>query len=229
MVVAKTVLERDYTDEEIEENLGDVDFANDFAQELWKTMDELKIEAQKVSDDCLQTKHRLDAALSGINKYFGEELEGLTQLAEMSNEQLGNEYNTLSDNCSAYFEDISAFVARVQNGFINNVIETIQKSKNLLLLHNKDAFSDLKIELMSILDAARDVQLNIESAQYRLGNQPHKINRYIGKKALWYYHLKYAAKGIDNCNKDKAEVAATMKILTDRYENFYKSSLPSLM
>lgn len=72
---------RDYTDEEIEENLGDVDFANDFAQELWKTLDALKQEAQKVSDDMIQTKHRLDAALTGINKYFGEELEGLIELS----------------------------------------------------------------------------------------------------------------------------------------------------
>jgi hypothetical protein len=44
---------RDYTDEEIEENLGDVDFANDFAQELWKTLDALKQEAQHVSDDMI--------------------------------------------------------------------------------------------------------------------------------------------------------------------------------
>jgi hypothetical protein len=72
---------RDYTDEEIEENLGDVDFANDFAQELWKTLDALKQEAQHVSDDMIQTKHRLDAALTGINKYFGEELEGLIELS----------------------------------------------------------------------------------------------------------------------------------------------------
>lgn len=41
LVVAKNVLLRDYTPEDIEENLGDVDFANDFAEELGKTLDEL--------------------------------------------------------------------------------------------------------------------------------------------------------------------------------------------
>jgi len=39
---AKNVLERDYTPEDIAENLGDVDFANDFADELAKTLASLK-------------------------------------------------------------------------------------------------------------------------------------------------------------------------------------------
>jgi hypothetical protein len=41
LTVAKNVLERDYTPEDIEENMGDVDFANDFASELMKTLNEL--------------------------------------------------------------------------------------------------------------------------------------------------------------------------------------------
>jgi hypothetical protein len=42
LVQAKNVLTRDYTPDDIEENLGDVDFANAFAEELSKTLDELK-------------------------------------------------------------------------------------------------------------------------------------------------------------------------------------------
>jgi len=49
LVQAKLVLTRDYTPEDIEENLGDVDFANDFAEELHKTLDELKTVADAVS------------------------------------------------------------------------------------------------------------------------------------------------------------------------------------
>lgn len=41
LVQARNVLTRDYTPEDIEENLGDVDFANDFANELLKTLNEL--------------------------------------------------------------------------------------------------------------------------------------------------------------------------------------------
>lgn len=71
LTVAKTVLERDYKASDIAENLGDVDFANDFAEELFKTLDELKKVAQFVANDCIQRKHNLDNALTGINKYFG--------------------------------------------------------------------------------------------------------------------------------------------------------------
>ena len=169
LVVAKTVLERDYTPEDVEENLGDVDFANDFAMELWKTMDELKQEAQKVSDDCIQTKHRLDNALSGINKYFGEELEDVIELSSKDN-TLGVRYNEISEKCSAYFDSVGQMVEDVQNGYINTVIENVQKWKNLFLLQNKDQYSDLKVKLMSVLDAARDVGLKIDSAQHRLAS-----------------------------------------------------------
>jgi len=68
---AKTFLERDYTPEDIKENMGDVDFANDFAESLFAALEELKTTAIKVGEDSLKRKHRLDDALSGINKYFG--------------------------------------------------------------------------------------------------------------------------------------------------------------
>ena len=71
LVVARTILTRDYTPEDIKENLGDVDFANDFAEELYKTLHELKKTALWVSNDCIQRKHNLDDALTGIKKYFG--------------------------------------------------------------------------------------------------------------------------------------------------------------
>jgi hypothetical protein len=41
LIKAKTILTRDYTPADIAENLGDVDFANDFAYELEKTLHEL--------------------------------------------------------------------------------------------------------------------------------------------------------------------------------------------
>jgi archaellum component FlaC len=86
LVVAKTILTRDYTPEDIAENLGDVDFANDFAEELYKTLHELKKSAEHVANDCIQRKHNLDAALSGINKYFGEEEQEIIELTATSND-----------------------------------------------------------------------------------------------------------------------------------------------
>jgi len=44
--------------------LGDVDFANDFAMELYKVLHKLKLAAEHVSNDCKKRKHRLDDALS---------------------------------------------------------------------------------------------------------------------------------------------------------------------
>jgi hypothetical protein len=61
-------------------------------------------------------------------------------------------------------------------------------------MKNKDGFSDLKIKYFEVLDAARDVQLRIESVQHELEGNGSKINRYIGKRANWMYHHKYALK-----------------------------------
>lgn len=63
LTVAKNVLDKDYTPEDIAENLGDVDFANDFAEELEKTLHELLDSCEFVSKDCLDRKHRLDNTL----------------------------------------------------------------------------------------------------------------------------------------------------------------------
>jgi len=42
LVQAKEVLKNDYTAEDIEENMGDLDFANDFATSLNDVLDQLK-------------------------------------------------------------------------------------------------------------------------------------------------------------------------------------------
>jgi len=70
LVLAKKILEKDYTQEDIEENLGDVDFANDFSDELMKTLQDLRKVSVATSQDCSERQHRLTAALTGINKDF---------------------------------------------------------------------------------------------------------------------------------------------------------------
>jgi len=229
LVQAKNVLTRDYTPEDIEENLGDVDFANDFAEELYKTLHELNTVAEHVSNDCIQRKHRLDAALTGIDKYFGasKEEEEVVELAT-SNNMLGMQFNMISDQCSDYFETVSKDVARIQNGYISKVIQLVQSVKTTLLLKDKDGYSNLKIQLFNVLDAARDVQLKIESAQYRIQSNAHKINRYIGKKANWYYQHKYAVRTATNCEMDKGLVGKDLETLNAEYTKFYKAMLPAL-
>jgi len=223
LVQAQTVLLRDYKPEDVAENLGDVDFANDFADELKKTLDQLKASAEKVSDDCIQRKHRLDNVLTNINKYMNfkeEEEEEVVELAGRTHAQLGESFNQISDSCSNYFNTVSEDVARVQNGYISKVIGMVQEVKNILLLKDKDAYSNLKIQLFSVLDAARDVQLHVESAQYRIGSNAHKINRYIGKRANWYYQEKYSLRTGSNCMMDKKTVEADVAKLTKHYMKF---------
>jgi hypothetical protein len=229
LVQAKTVLERDYTPADVEENLGDVDFANDFAEELYKVLHGLKVAAEHVSSDCRKRKHKLEAALSGIKKYFGDELEEIVELAAKTDAEFGVEFNKISDNCSAYFEDVSSMVDRVQNGFIVKVINGLVSMKNVLLLEDKDSFTNLKLQLFNVLDNARDVQLAIESAQYRLSNNPSKINRYLGKRQNWYYQHKYSLKTGTNCETDKKAVEELMMKLKGEYEKFHKTMLKSVL
>lgn len=42
------MLDRDFTPEDIDENMGDIDFANDFASLLYESLQELKQKAEEV-------------------------------------------------------------------------------------------------------------------------------------------------------------------------------------
>lgn len=86
----------------------------------------------------------------------------------------------------------------------------------------------MKIGLFSVLDAAKDVQLKVESAQYIIQNNAKKINRYIGKKSNWYYQHKYAIKTATNCEEFKGEVGEKLDILKTSFVNFYSNLLPKL-
>jgi len=110
----------------------------------------------------------LAEALSGINKDFGDapakKEEELVELAGVTDAALGEQFNKINDGCSNYFEAVSKDIATVQNGYIQKVIGYVQSVKDILLLRNKDGYSNLKIQLFDVLDAARDVGLKIESA-----------------------------------------------------------------
>jgi hypothetical protein len=86
----------------------------------------------------------------------------------------------------------------------------------------------LKISLFEVLDAAKDVQLHVSSAQYRIGNNAKKINRYIGKKQNWYYEHKYAVKAVKACDEDREIVEGDLKTLSAAFKNFAGKMLPTL-
>lgn len=55
----KKELEQDYTADDIEDNLDDEDFANDYAETLFGSFDRLDKMCEEVMTDCLARKKRL--------------------------------------------------------------------------------------------------------------------------------------------------------------------------
>jgi len=52
----KYELEQDFTDDEIDDQLGDVDFLNDFAEQLFEALNNLVKECERVMADCKARK-----------------------------------------------------------------------------------------------------------------------------------------------------------------------------
>ena len=78
----------------------------------------------------------------------------------------------------------------------------------------------MKLSAFDVLDAARDVQLKVESAQYRIQGEPAKINRYIQKKPMWYYQHKFAQRIPNNCEYDKKIVQEHVDKLELAFKKF---------
>jgi hypothetical protein len=73
LVHAHTSLVRDFTESDIEENMGDIDFANDYTEELLKIENELLTLSKHTSASALSTKHKLDNALTQIEAYMNDD------------------------------------------------------------------------------------------------------------------------------------------------------------
>lgn len=60
---AKRELDQDYSDDEIEDNLWDEDFATEFAARLWEVINRVRGVCEEARADCAQRKERLLDAL----------------------------------------------------------------------------------------------------------------------------------------------------------------------
>lgn len=137
--------------------MGDIDFANDFTEELMKVLTELKELSAKTADDCITRKHDIDAIFSN-DSLFDKQEEEVIELADKSvGAELNDEYNTVSEGCSNYFEAVSSEVNTVTSGYVDLIIKKVTSAKNLLLLKEKDLYTALKIQLFNVLDTATDV------------------------------------------------------------------------
>lgn len=132
---AHTTLTRDFTEADIEENMGDIDFANDYTEELLKVENELKSLSKATEASCYAVKRKLEAALTGIESIMNDqEEEELVNLEGQSRDELAHQFNKINDNCSAYFNQVGEDIDHTQNTYVADVIHQIQSVKNILLL-----------------------------------------------------------------------------------------------
>jgi len=101
-------LKQDFTPEEIEDNLGDTDFANDFAETLFDRLTSLQKKCKEVAADCLMRKHAIDASLIGLNGPKEElvELSGMSEDAKLS-----EDFYRIVTNCTNWFDVASKKIA----------------------------------------------------------------------------------------------------------------------
>lgn len=88
---AHTTLTRDFNESDIEENMGDIDFANDYTEELLKVENELKALSKTTEAGCYDIKRKLEAALTGIESIMNDqEEEELVNLEGQSRDELAH-------------------------------------------------------------------------------------------------------------------------------------------
>lgn len=116
--------------------MGDIDFANDYTEELLKVENELKSLSKTTEASCYDVKRKLEAALTGIESIMNDdqEEEELVNLEGQSRDELAHQFNKINDNCSAYFNQVGEDIDYTQNTYVANVIHQIQSVKNILLL-----------------------------------------------------------------------------------------------
>jgi hypothetical protein len=146
----------------------------------------------------------MDRALAGLHD--GSEEEVVELAAE--DVTLFKTYDEIAQACIGYYEHVGATVNKVQNGwFKSSVSEAIAKGdvKDLLLMTERNGYGEAKNKAFEVLDAARDIQFAVESAQNRALTNIGKIDRYVSKKPMWKYQHKYATKLTESCRHDKQE------------------------
>jgi phage host-nuclease inhibitor protein Gam len=221
-------LKSDYTDADIAENMGDVDFANDFADELHNTLNTLLKECKRVSADCIRRKHAMERALTGLELDLGDKKEEEIVELDATDNALSKDFYGITNGCSNYFEATSAAVDAVQNAEFRNSIHALGKVKNTLLLNARESYGAVKNGLFDVLDAARDVQNDVESAQYRIETNAKKMRKYLDKRAMWKYQLKYSLNTAKNCVMDRKIVGDRVAVLEKHFSTYTHELLPAM-
>jgi hypothetical protein len=87
----------------------------------------------------------------------------------------------------------------------------------------------MKNKLFDILDTARDLQNDVESAQDRIERNAKKMRRYLDKRAMWKYQLKYSLGTTKACVTDGETVEDRAAAVMKHYEAYSQEMLPKLI
>jgi len=196
---SKYELEQDFNDEEIEDNLGDDDFLNDYAEQLEELMQNLSDECDRVMADCKARKARLDHAIT-----WDEEEEEITQLS--SNEaNLMNKFYELANGCENWYDDASKKFAADAESFEPYITE-MGDAKYLLMQYARSDFQNMKDKFFTIVDGLRDSQRVLQSTQEYFAGKSLKMMKKKIDDPKYKFQLKYSTKMIKRCEHDAPEI-----------------------
>lgn len=193
-------LAQDFTPEEIDDQLGDIDFMNDFAEQLFEALNSLSNTCTYVINDCKARKARLTKAL-----IWGE--EELTELAASSEATLMSQfYQELATGCNRWYSKASQKFASDADD-MKQTMTLIGKHKYVIMNYAQENFHSVKGNLFNIADSLIDVQRQIESVDtYFTGR-----TRYLEKRITadpWKYQLKYSTGITKRCESSHAGISA---------------------
>jgi hypothetical protein len=178
-------LEQDFTDDEIDDQLGDVDFVNDFAEQLFEALDNLAKFCDHVVTDCKARKERLTHAL--IWDQIGAGGEELVELSASPEAVLMRTfYEDLGNKCEDWYNEMSEKFASDVEIFMPYV-ENLGDQKYLIMNYANEEFHAIKESMFTIVDGVRDSQRKIESTQSYFND---KSLKYMSKRITspqWKY------------------------------------------
>jgi len=201
-----TELSQDFTPEEIDDQLGDVDFMNDFAEQLFDALDRLSKECDKTIADCIARKKRLTDAL--IWDKIGE--EELTELAASGEAELMRQFYELAKGCTDWYSHTSAKLTQDGEDFMKT-ITNMSKHKYIMMNYGKEEFHAVKSSIFEIIEAMIDGQRAIEGVEKYFTGRIKFMKKRIDNETSWKYQLKYSTGVTKRCASSHTDIEAKVK------------------
>lgn len=115
--------------------MGDIDFANDFAEQLFEALDNLNIKCDEVVADCVARKQRLTDALI----WDEEEIVQLQEDVAAELRIMQHFYEDLGEDCAQWYDGASKKFASDAVAF-TPFIEAMGDHKYMLMTYARNEF-----------------------------------------------------------------------------------------